>query len=34
MNEIVKMRKEEFKANTYVELVSMDDTQAPPIRTK
>ena len=34
MNEIVKKRKEEFKVNTYVELVSMDDTQAPPIGTK
>lgn len=34
MNEIMKTRKEEFKVNTYVELVSMNDTQAPPIGTK
>ena len=34
MDEIVKMRKEEFKVNTYVELEKMDDTQAPPIGTK
>lgn len=34
MNEIAKMRKEVFKVNSYVELVSMDDTQAPPIGTK
>ena len=34
MTEIVKMRKEEFKVNTYVELEKMDDTQTPPIGTK